>query len=227
MIIEVIVQNEYEAINAEQLGVDRLELVSKIEKDGLTPSLKSVEEVTKNVSIPVQVMLRPHNNGFHYSDEDVSEMKKTVQKMLKIGVTNFVFGALTENHMINEALLEEIINISPDIRLTFHRAFDFVRDIDEAYEVLTKYANVVERILTSGGEHDCFSGKEALISLVKKSKKNNGPAIMPGSGLNGDNFRKFHHEVQAQEYHFGKGVRLYQSYEHLFNSKVLETLKNK
>src|SRR5699024_3729844 len=96
MLIEVIVQNKKDAIKAEQIGIDRIELVSEIDKDGLTPKTEVVKEILDAVSIPVQVMIRPHNNGFYYDHKDVLTIKHTVKEMVGMGVTNFVFGALTE-----------------------------------------------------------------------------------------------------------------------------------
>ncbi|WP_054860355.1 copper homeostasis protein CutC [Gracilibacillus sp. JCM 18860] len=50
--LEAIVQNLEDAIEAERVGIDRLELVSCIERDGLTPSLKTTKEIIEHVKIP-------------------------------------------------------------------------------------------------------------------------------------------------------------------------------
>ncbi|EGA91383.1 copper homeostasis protein [Planococcus donghaensis MPA1U2] len=52
--IEVIVQNEQEAVEAEKLGAGRLELVSSINEGGLTPSFETIKQVLNSVAIPVQ-----------------------------------------------------------------------------------------------------------------------------------------------------------------------------
>ncbi|WP_163536410.1 copper homeostasis protein CutC [Gracilibacillus sp. YIM 98692] len=226
MFLEVIVQNKQEAIQAESLGVDRLELVSRIDKDGLTPSVEMVEQVVNSVSIPVQVMIRPHDHHFYYDKQDEDNIKTSFQKMLEVGATHFVFGALHQDDTINLRLVDEVIALNDQIRFTFHRAFDHVRSLEEAYDTLSNYQGRVERILTSGGKTNCVEGMDSLKKLVKMARESNGPAIMPGSGLNVDNIKQIHQNVGASEYHFGKSVRIDHSYENGFNEHVIKQLKN-
>ncbi|WP_226035223.1 copper homeostasis protein CutC [Aquibacillus saliphilus] len=225
MYIEVIVQNKKEAMEAEALGVDRLELVSQIDKDGLTPSVDTVKSVLESVSIPVQVMIRPRDYSFCYSCAEERLILEQIKQMIEVGGSNFVFGALNKNGTINERLVEEVISISNEISFTFHRAFDYVSSIEEAYKTLVPYKSFVKRILTSGGEVDCIKGKNYLRQLVELSQINNGPIIMPGSGLTENNIQEIHHVVGAREYHFGKSVRVGQSYFNGFNKKVIQNIK--
>ncbi|MRH41612.1 copper homeostasis protein CutC [Aquibacillus halophilus] len=225
MYMEVIVQNKEEAIEAEALGVDRLELVSRIDKDGLTPSLDTVQSVVESVSIPVQVMIRPHDYSFCYSYAEERLILEQINQMIEVGASNFVFGALNKNGTINERLLEEVISVSDEISFTFHRAFDYVPSQEKAYKTLVKYKAFIKRILTSGGEVDCVKGKESLKQLVELSQIHNGPIIMPGSGLNENNIKVIHNVVGASEYHFGKGVRVAQSYSNGFDKRVIQNIK--
>ncbi|RCW77237.1 copper homeostasis protein [Saliterribacillus persicus] len=226
MIVEAIVRNKQEALEAEKAGIDRLELVSNIQLDGLTPNVDVTKEVLNTVNIPVQVMIRPHNHGFFYLEDDNDLIKSTVDQMLNIGVRNFVFGALNKNKTIDETLITEILSMDSDIRITFHRAFDYSRDLEESYRILTKYSYGVERILTSGGAETCVDGQEKIKKLMKMSTNVKGPIIMPGSGLDKTNFMSFHQEVRASEYHFGKGVRHNQSYSGNFNQAFIHSVKN-
>ena len=70
MLVEVIVQNAEDAIQAERFGADRLELVSAMSEGGLTPSYGAVKGVLNSTKLPVQIMIRPHSYGFQYSEAD-------------------------------------------------------------------------------------------------------------------------------------------------------------
>ncbi|WP_078381948.1 copper homeostasis protein CutC [Sutcliffiella halmapala] len=224
MKLEVIVQNEQEAIAAEKLGADRLELVSAISEGGLTPSYGTIKRVLASVSIPVQVMIRPHSHHFFYDDSDMEIIVEDIRNLLNQGHHRIVFGALNRDYSINEQILQSVLLISNELDITFHRAFDEVASQTEAYQVLTKYKKNVKRILTSGGEQTCGEGQEQLRKLVSLEKKLHGPVILPGSGLNLDNIEKLNQLVGASEYHFGSGVRMKQSFLEGFNQLTFNKL---
>ncbi|WP_188454936.1 copper homeostasis protein CutC [Virgibacillus oceani] len=227
MLLEVIVQNGQEAKQAEELGADRIELVSAIQEGGLTPSFGAIKQVLESVSIPVQVMIRPHSYHFCYTNKDMGVIREDIQKVLELGGTGIVFGALHEDNTINETFLEEIIQLSPDLDITFHRAFDEVPSQMDAYRVLAKYKQNVKRILTSGGESNCFEGKEKLRELEQMSQKLDGPTIMPGAGLTSANIGEIHDEVKAVEYHFGKALRIERTFMNGFDEKVVRSVINR
>lgn len=223
--LEVIVQNGQDAIEAEEVGASRLELVSAIQEGGLTPSYGTIKQVLNNVSLPVYVMVRPHSHHYFYSEKDMEIIKEDIQQLLNLGGQRIVFGVLNEDRTINETLLKEVIDISPKLEITFHRAFDEVADQEQAYHTLTKY-DQVKWILTSGGEDTCEEGKDSLRALVELAAKTGGPGIMPGSGLNSENLHMIHKIVQANQYHFGTAVREDRSFEHGFDQKIIDQVLN-
>ncbi|GAB2540739.1 copper homeostasis protein CutC [Gracilibacillus alcaliphilus] len=223
MLIEVIALTKQDVIEAEKQGYDRVELVSSIDQDGLTPDLELVQSIMEEkLSIPVQVMIRPHDKGFYYNEEDTQVILNSFQEMYKLGVRRFVFGALNQDNTVDEVMLQDIQDIADDIRITFHRAIDFSKDIEVSYQVIAKYPKLIERVLTSGGEPTCTAGKETIKRLLQLSEQWNGPVVMPGSGITLTNLLPFHEEVQAGEYHVGKGVRHDQSYHNRFVSRPAE-----
>ncbi|MFD2750517.1 copper homeostasis protein CutC [Virgibacillus siamensis] len=223
--LEVIVQNRQEAVEAEKLGADRVELVSAIQEGGLTPSFGTLKQVLGSVSIPVQVMIRPHSYDFHYTAEDMEVVREDVQAVLDLGGNGIVFGALNRDYTVNEQALTDIINMAIGLDITFHRAFDEADSQEKAYRTLAKYKLDVKRILTSGGENDCVHGKEQLGRLVRLSKQLEGPAIMPGGGLSSENIRNVHQTVGAHEYHFGKAVRINRSFRSGFDQEIIQQVK--
>lgn len=223
MQIEVIVQNAQEAIEAENLGVDRLELVTAIEEGGLTPSFNVMKDVLKNVTIPVQIMIRPHSNSFQYDEQTMEDVEASIQDVISAGGNRIVFGAITEAGTIDQTALEIITRAYPTLDITFHKAFDNVTDQMTAYKTLGKYSQV-KRILTSGGARHCMDGKDQLQKLCEACKEGKGPEIMPGTGLNPENVQSIHTHVKATHYHFGRAVREGNSYDRSFSKQALETI---
>ncbi|WP_163582792.1 copper homeostasis protein CutC [Gracilibacillus saliphilus] len=224
--LEAIVQNVEDAIKAEKAGIDRLELVSSIERDGLTPSTDITKQILEHVTIPVQVMIRPHDRGFCYSHRDLKTILESIEEMMSIGASRFVLGGLKEDFTIDQILIEKVIVTYPSINITFHRAIDYSSDLRQSYEILSMYKSHIKMILTSGGAPNCEEGIDALRELVRLSEEINGPIIMPGAGITPTNFAHIHKKVHASEYHFGKGVRLNQSFDCEFDvGRILELKK--
>ncbi|MFD1449691.1 MULTISPECIES: copper homeostasis protein CutC [Oceanobacillus] len=224
--IECIVQNARDAKDAEKLGVTRLELVSAIELGGLTPTYGTFKSVIDSVQIPVQVMIRPHDYGFIYNQDDKEVMKKDISLLSEMRHNRIVIGALNENKTIDTAFLDDLFREFPKLNVTFHRAFDEVRDQTEAYQTLAAYRKNIKRILTSGGEDNCAAGVDSLRMLVQLQHKLQGPGILPGSGLNVDNIQTLHNTIQADEYHFGSGVRRKQSFEENIDRDKVDGIRN-
>ncbi|AQU80736.1 MULTISPECIES: copper homeostasis protein CutC [Planococcus] len=222
MSIEVIVQNEQEAIQAEKMGAARLELVSSIDEGGLTPSFETIKQVLNSVTVPVQVMIRPHSRDFFYSDSEMNTIIEDVKNVLNLGGHGIVFGALTKDYAIDEQALEKVIAVSDQLDITFHRAFDEIDDQLYAYRALANYKKQVKRILTSGGHVDCLRGKNQLRKLVELSKEMEGPSILCGGGLTPTNIEEIHQTVRASEYHLGSGVRKNGSYAEGFDKEVMQ-----
>lgn len=224
--LELIVQNHEEAVEAEKLGATRLELVSAISEGGLTPSYGTMKKVFESVSIPVFTMIRPHSFRFVYSEEDAEIIEQDILQLLSLGQHRIVFGALLADGSIDEKLLKRVIQLSPKLEITFHRAFDETKDQIEAYKILAKYPQV-KWLLTSGGSENCLAGKEQLRKLVELSRELDGPTIMPGAGLSEDNISEIHEYVQAKLYHFGSAVRMDRSFAKGFDRKKVEEIIKK
>lgn len=225
--LEIIVQNGKEAIAAEKLGADRLELVSAMGEDGLTPSYGTIKQVLKSVNVPVQVMIRPHGYYYNYGESDMEAILDDIKLVLELGGNRIVFGSLTEDKKVHEKNIEKVIKTFPEIDITFHRAFDDIPHQHDAYKTLIKYKRNVKRILTSAGEIGCVVGKYKLKELVRISKKMNGPIIMPGAeDLGAETIKEVHKTVGAQQYHVGPTVRLNESYANGYDKAKIDYIIN-
>ncbi|WP_234032335.1 copper homeostasis protein CutC [Lentibacillus cibarius] len=226
MTLEVIVENAKDAKQAEELGADRLELVSAIAEGGLTPSYGTMKQVMASVSIPVQVMIRPHSFHFYYSENDMEVIRGDIEALLELGGNRIVFGALHRDGTVQETLLNDLTQRYPQLDITFHKAFDEVPSLKDAYHTLTAYSANVKRILTSGGKKDCLEGAADLQELVQLASSMNGPSIMPGGGLRAATIADVHQQVAAEQYHFGKAVRIEGQFSNGFDREIMQKVKD-
>ncbi|GLO67440.1 MULTISPECIES: copper homeostasis protein CutC [Oceanobacillus] len=224
MYIEAIVQTVEEAIQAEKFGVDRLELVSGMKEGGLTPSYGTIKKVLEHVNIPVQIMVRPHSYHFIYTACELDTIYEDIRNIVELGGRGIVFGALHRDSTINMDALETAASISDELDITVHRAFDEVPSLEEAYLSIAECSNV-QRILTSGGSSNCLEGKQSLKSLVELANSSRGPSILPGGGLNMDNFNEIHYFVQADQYHFGTGIQTDGDFSKGLDAEKLQVVK--
>ncbi|GIN84334.1 copper homeostasis protein CutC [Heyndrickxia sporothermodurans] len=208
MIIEVITDSVNDSIIAEQAGANRIELITGVHEGGLTPSYGLIEGVCKAVSIPVNVMIRPHSRSFRYSNEEINMMALDIKVCKDLGATGVVFGVLTEDNHINENALKYLIDASNGLDITFHRAFDEVENQFDALKIIQKYPEI-SRILTSGGEDKAIQAIEQLHQLTLQS---GNVEILAGSGLNPTNLSILLDKVKVKEIHFGTGVRYQNSF---------------
>ncbi|MGE8081253.1 copper homeostasis protein CutC [Peribacillus loiseleuriae] len=223
MVMEVIAISLTDAKAAQEAGADRIELVTGIAEGGLTPSYAMIEHVCSKLNIPVNVMIRPHSQSFHYDREDVKIMVTDIQVCKKLGASGIVIGALTEDRCIDQETLNRLIEASEGLDITFHRAFDEVQDQWRALDILMPYKEI-SRILTSGGKSKASAAIMEIQSLIQRSADSH-IEIMPGSGLTPDNFSSFIGQVNVSEVHFGSGVRHQSSFSNFIDLKKIQKVK--
>lgn len=202
--IEVIAITLKDAIDIEKAGGDRIELVKDLSKGGLTPDISLVEEISKNISIPMRVMVRDISDSFIYNEEIMRSQIDYIQKLRKFNLDGIVFGSLTNEGKINEKQLNEVVKSLGNMKLTFHRAFDEINSdyLIKTLKILEKYKNV-DTILTSGQEKSALDGIELITKLRKLTKLN----ILPGVGIDENNCKKIVEISKANFIHIGNGVR--------------------
>ncbi len=205
MLLEVIGICLKDVKAAEKYHADRVELCQSIAEDGLTPSYGLIKSAVEAVNIPINVMVRPHNKSFVYDKDDLIAMCHDIQAIKQIGANGIVIGPLTQEGIIDEPTLKVLLEAADGLEVTFHRAFDFVRDQMEALETILKYKQITT-ILTAGGDGPATDSAANLIRLIEKTKGTH-LTIMPGHGLRIETLRSFYEEVQPEALHFGSGVR--------------------
>ncbi|WP_309491819.1 copper homeostasis protein CutC [Paenibacillus anseongensis] len=206
VLLEVIATSVRDVIAAEQSGADRIELITGMLEGGLTPSYGLIEAAVQATKLPVQVMIRPHSYSFFYDRLDVAAMMTDIRMVKKIGAAGVVLGALTPDRRPDVEVLARLLEEAEGLSVTFHRAFDEVRDVQEALDELEKFKQI-DRILTSGGKPNVLDAVQEMKHLVAWSQKTS-IQILAGSGLTIASLPAFVAETGVQEVHFGKGVRM-------------------
>ncbi|MGG4488075.1 copper homeostasis protein CutC [Metabacillus idriensis] len=223
MIIEAISDSIEDAKIAQAAGADRIELVTGLMEGGLTPSYGLIKSVCSELTIPVNVMIRPHSRSFCYSDEDLNIMLEDIEICRELGAAGVVFGALTNDKKIDEEKLTKLIQASKGLDITFHRAFDEVDDLYTAIGVLQNYPEI-SRILTSGSKQTAPEAIGELRQLTDRSE-GTGLSIMAGSGLTLQNLQTFLEKVNVREIHFGSGIRFESSFMNPIDPNKLKAIR--
>lgn len=200
-IYEACVGNYNEAIKAEALGANRIELCDNLLEDGTTPSFGTIKKTINTVKIPVMVIIRPRGGNFEYSKEEAEIMIEDIKMCKELGAYGVVIGALKGNK-IDLELTKKLVKEAKPMKITFHMAFDSIENKNEAIDELVELG--VDRILTKGGMENALIGRDSLKALVNYA--NNRIIIMPGKGVNKENREFILEYTGAKEIHGTKVV---------------------
>ncbi len=199
--LEVIATEVAHINEANRLGVDRIELCSALAADGLSPSHGLVEWAIKNSSVPVMVMIRPREGGFVYSPDELELILSEISWAKQCGAMGIVVGALTEKNEVDFQLMKTMVQAAYPMEVTFHRAFDVVKDAMKALEEIIELG--CTRILTSGQKTNCIDGKELIFEL--QNVAGDRITIMAGAGINSESIDAIFSDA-INEYHMS-GLR--------------------
>jgi len=166
MIKEACVETFEEAVLAEKLGANRIELCSELQFDGLTPSFELMQKTCSVLKIPVMAMIRPRAGNFVYSEEEINQMKSEIDLAKKTGVFGVVFGLLTSDNKIDEKNTGILAEYAHPLPVTFHKAIDELENPVEGVLVLKKIDGI-KRILTSGGKPTANEGQETIRKMIE------------------------------------------------------------
>ncbi len=197
IIVEACVTSLDESIDASSAGADRLELCRDLHTGGLTPSLSLLTEVRDCVSIPVNVMVRPHPGEYSAAIQNLDDMLRQVCEFSEGGADGIVLGVLDDSFRIDITALIELMDAAGDIPVTFHRAFDLVDDQMNAAEILIEAG--VSRILTGGGKGTALEGSGMLRQLVHLSGED--LIIMAGGSVRGNHAVQLVEQTGVMEVH--------------------------
>ena len=205
VLLEVIATTVADAMAAARGGADRLELITAMGEGGLTPSIGMIEAVVAAVSIPVNVIVRPHSRSFVYDADDFAVMLRDVRAVKAAGANAVVIGMLTASREVDRDALLRVVDAADGMPITFHRAFDDARDLHEALEVLLE-VDAVTNVLTSGGKGSVLDAVDEVRALVARAVRSHC-TVLAGAGFTVDRVAGFVRATRVEAVHFGSGVR--------------------
>merc|ERR1712062_97483 len=185
--MEICIDSVDSAVNASEGGAARVELCSNLVEGGCTPSLGLFQVIKQTVpQLPVFVMIRPRGGDFLYNENEFAVMKHDVALFKKYGANGFVLGILNEEGGVDVHRNRELIDLCSPASVTFHRAFDVVRDPENSLEQLISLG--FDRILTSGQESSALEGLPNLAALVTQA--GDRITVVPGGGITEKNLNR-------------------------------------
>lgn len=191
-----------QAKKAEKLGADRIELCDNLSQGGTTPSYGTIEYASEHLDTDINVIIRPRSGDFIYSEAEFQIMKKDVKACKYLGVNGVVFGILTEKAEIDCGRTKELIAEARPLSITFHMAFDEIKDKYKAIDILSELG--ADRILTKGGKGSALQNLHMIRELITYA--NDRIIILPGGGIHESNAEAVIKETKAAELHGTKIV---------------------
>ena len=202
LLLEVIVQSVKDARAATLGGADRLEVVRAIRDGGLTPSLDLVRAIAEETSLPLRVMVR-ENAGYRMAPDELETLRAAAHDLRTFGVDGIVLG-YANNGALSLDDMASVLDGTPELKVTFHRAFD---SLDDPFSAIDAIATVpqIDRILTSGGDGAPAVRCERLHSLAVRARPR--LAIIAGGGIDERCLALFARTRCVDEVHVGRLVR--------------------
>ena len=197
MELEVIGFDLASCLVAQQQGADRIELCANPHEGGTTPSYGMIASARECTSIQLFPIIRPRGGDFLYSETEFDAMIADVEQCRHLGCDGVVIGMLSPDGTVDTERCAALIEQAGPMQVTFHRAFDRVRDPRASLEAIIELG--CTRILTSGLHPNVDAGKEILRTLVDAA--GDRITIMPGSGVRADNIVGLAEFTGARAFH--------------------------
>ncbi|MFD9263640.1 copper homeostasis protein CutC [Streptomyces sp. NPDC059538] len=179
-LLEVIALDVEDAVAARAGGADRLELVTDMAADGLTPPRETFAAIRAAVDIPLRVMHR-RTDGF--AAGDVSDLVRAARELRAEGAQEFVLGFLHADGTPDLAAVEAVVAELDGCRWTFHRAIDRAADRDQLRKALADVPGL-DTYLTAGSPAGVEEGLPVLLAeAARGGEPGYGPRILVGGGL--------------------------------------------
>ncbi len=197
VLVEVVADSVDGARKAEAAGANRIELCCAVGEGGLTPSIGLLCAVRAAVRIPVVAMLRPRRGDFLYTQDEFFVMRQDLDLLLQHGADGIVTGCLLPDGSVDCTRMEAIVRAAGRAPVTFHRAFDLVRDPQQTLEELI--ALKVARVLTSGLAANALLGKARIRSAQEQARGR--IAVIAGAGVRAKNVAEIVRDTGVREVH--------------------------
>lgn len=202
-LLEVIACSVTDAVEARKGGANRLEIVRDLKRGGLTPTFELVHEIKQAVDLPLRVMLR-ESDGFATSGpHEIDRLCVAAERFASLGVDGFVLGFLHSGE-VDVELTRRVLACAPQMRATFHHAFENASDKLRALSAI-KHLPQVDRVLSNGGTDDLQLRVQRLGAYAETAAPE--LIILAGGGIDGDAIVHIARETRIREFHVGRAAR--------------------
>ncbi|MFF7448286.1 MULTISPECIES: copper homeostasis protein CutC [unclassified Streptomyces] len=202
-VLEVIALDVEDALAAQSGGADRLELVTDMAADGLTPPVETFAGIRAAVDISLRVMLRPAD-GFDAGD--VSRVVRVARELRRAGAQEFVLGFLDAQGGVDVRAVERVVAALDSCRWTFHRAVDHAADRDALRKQLDGLPGL-DTYLTAGSPTGVDAGLPTLLAeAARTGEPGYEQQILVGGGLRLDHVPRLR-AAGIDAFHIGGAAR--------------------
>ncbi|MFE9725452.1 copper homeostasis protein CutC [Streptomyces sp. NPDC005794] len=202
-VLEVIALDAEDAVAAQAGGADRLELVTDMAADGLTPSVAVFTAIKAAVDIPLRVMLRAADG---FAAGDIAVLVEKARAMRAAGAEEFVLGFLDQDGHADLVAVERLVAELNGCPWTFHRAIDRAVDRDILRKHLADLPGL-DTYLTAGSARGVDAGMDTLLAEAARSGvPGYEPQIMVGGGLRLDHLPPLR-AAGIRAFHIGGAAR--------------------
>lgn len=196
-VLEIAAGSLASALVAQEGGADRVELCEGLPLGGTTPSYGTLVLARERLRIPLFVLVRPRAGDFLYDARETEVMLRDIELCVRLGCDGVVIGALRADGGIDLPLCRQLVDAAGALQVTFHRAFDAVRDQAQALEQVIALG--CQRVLTSGGRATAVEGAPGIAALVRQAAGR--IAVMPGAGIDAGNVAGLAKLTGAGQFH--------------------------
>ncbi|MFF0023444.1 copper homeostasis protein CutC [Streptomyces sp. NPDC004082] len=205
-VLEVIALDVEDAVAAQAGGADRLELVTDMAADGLTPAVETFAGIRAAVDISLRVMLRLADGFAAGGAEGTAALVATAREMRAAGAEEFVLGFLDEQGGPDLAVVERIAAELDGCRWTFHRAIDRAADRDALRKQLADLPGL-DAYLTAGSADGVDDGLPTLLAeAARRGEPGYEPQVLVGGGLRLDHVPRLR-AAGVDAFHIGGAAR--------------------
>ncbi|WP_030317937.1 copper homeostasis protein CutC [Streptomyces sp. NRRL B-3229] len=202
-VLEVIALDVEDALAARAGGADRLELVTDMAADGLTPKVATVAGIREAVDLPVRVMLRL-SDGFGAGD--VPRVVRSARELRDAGAEEFVLGFLDAQGEVDLGAVEWVVEALDGCRWTFHRAIDHAADRDALRKQLADLPGL-DTYLTAGSAGGVDAGLGVLLAeAARAGEPGYEQQLLVGGGLRLDHVPRLR-AAGIDAFHIGGAAR--------------------
>ncbi|MGH9752647.1 MAG: copper homeostasis protein CutC [Blastocatellia bacterium] len=206
-ILEVIVCTVEDAVAAERGGANRLEIISHYKAGGLTPSFDLVRQITSTVKIPARVMLRESEPFVVTDKREIERLRDAARAFARLPIDGFVLGFLKDapgGPSVDHALVSRVLTCAPNLKATFHRAFEELPDPIGAIGELKRHPQI-DCVLSRGRGEAWRAELGRFVEWEQAARPE--MRMLLGGGIDQDAIKIFCKTSPIRAFHVGRVAR--------------------